>query len=197
MPLQPHHSMSVFTALLFALGLQHDPSREGPLPRQASADSVRRFPHVEGTNLEGRRFDLPADFEGNYNVVLIAFHREQQDDVDTWLPFLRHVTALEGNVRVYELPTLSRGYRFMRRFIDGGMARGIPERTTREATITLYIDKTPFKSALAIANEDSICTLLVANDGTVLWRADGRFTPDAGSRLAAALDSLKARTASP
>jgi len=197
MPLQHHHSMSVFTALLFALGSQHDPSRDAPLPAQASADTTRRFPRVEGANLEGRRFNLPADFEGKYNVVLIAFHREQQNDVDTWLPFLRPLAAPEGNVRVYELPTLSRGYRFMRRFIDGGMARGIPERATRETTITLYIDKAPFKNVLGIANEDSICTLLVGRDGAVLWRADGRFTPDAGSALTAALDSLEAHKASP
>ena len=192
-----HQSLNMFTALLFAAGLQRDPSRGEPVPMQASADSVRRFPRVEGTNLEGHRFVLPADFEGKYNVVLIAFHREQQDDVDTWLPFLRPLAAPGSNVRVYELPTLSRGYRFMRRFIDGGMARGIPERATREATITLYIDKTPFKNALAIANEDSVCTLLVARNGDVLWRADGRFTPDAGSGLRAALDSLEAHKASP
>jgi len=196
MPLQHHQSMSVFAALLFTLGFQNDPAR-ATLPAHASADSVRRFPRVEGKNLEGKRFVLPADFEGKYNVVLIAFHREQQDDVDTWLPFLRPLAAPEGNVRVYELPTLNRGYRLMRGFIDGGMARGIPERATREATITLYIDKTPFKNALAIANEDSICTLLVTRDGEVLWRADGRFTPEAGSALTSALDSLEAHKAAP
>jgi hypothetical protein len=156
------------------------------------ADSVRQFPRVEGTNLEGRRFSLPADFESEYNVVLVAFRREQQADVDSWLPFLREQKLAERGIRVYELPTLNRSYRLMRGFIDGGMARGIPEKATREATITLYIDKSPFKKALAISSEDRIVTLIVARDGRVLWRGDGRFTPTIGAELAGALDAVDA-----
>ena len=157
-------------------------------------DSLPQFPRVEGTNLEGRRFSLPADFESEYNVVIVAFRREQQADVDSWVPFLREQKMVERGVRVYELPTLNRWYRMMRGSIDGGMARGIPEKATREATITLYIDKSPFKKALAISAEDKISTLVVARDGRVLWRKDGRFTTAAGAGLAAALDSLKVRS---
>jgi len=162
-------------------------------PRRITAvvrDTVLQFPRVEGSNLEGRKFALPADFEGEYNVVLVAFRREQQEDVETWVPFLREQKLSERGVRVYELPTLSRSYRLMRGFIDGGMARGIPDKSTRETTITLYIDKSPFKRALAIATEDRIVALIVARDGRVLWRADGRFTPGLGAELAAAMDAL-------
>lgn len=167
-------------------------------PRETTGsvgDSVRQFPRVDGSNLEGKRFALPGDFEAEYNVVVVAFRREQQADVDAWLPFLREQKLAERGVRVYELPTLNRSYRMMRGFIDGGMSRGIPEKATREATITLYIDKSPFKKALAIASEDRIVALIVARDGRVLWREDGRFTPAAGAGLAAALDSLKGRSA--
>ena len=76
---------------------------------------------------------------------------------------------------------------------DGGMARGIPEKATREVTITLYIDKTPFKEALAISTEDRIVTLIVARDGRVLWRADGRFSTASGAELSARLDTLAVR----
>jgi hypothetical protein len=125
-------------------------------------------------------------------VVLVAFRREQQADVDSWLPFLREQKLAERGIRVYELPTLNRSYRLIRGFIDGGMARGIPEKATREATITLYIDKSPFKKALAIASEDRIVTLIVARDGRVLWRGDGRFTPTIAAELAGALDAVDA-----
>ena len=161
----------------------------------ALVDSVRQFPRVEGSNLEGKRFALPTDFEAEYNVVLVAFRREQQADVDSWLPFLREQNVAARGVRVYELPTLSRSYRWMRGFIDGGMARGIPEKATREATITLYIDKTPFKKALAILTEDRIIALIVARDGRVLWRADGKFSSAFGSEFSAMLDSLGVRAA--
>lgn len=157
----------------------------------ATADSVLRFPRAEGTNLEGRRFSLPADFESEYNVVFVAFRREQQADVDSWLPFVKAQKLVERGVRAYELPTLNRSYRLMRGFIDGGMARGIPEKATREATITLYIDKSPFKQALAISTEDRIVTFIVARDGRVLWRGDGPFTASMGAELIGVLDMLK------
>lgn len=191
--------MNTIAALLLVLGFGPNQVYYAQLPGHSMVDSFRQFPRVEGSNLEGRRFMLPTDFEGDYNVVLVAFRREQQNDVDTWLPFLREVAAPNRNVRVYELPTLNKAYRFMRGFIDGGMSRGIPERATREATITLYIDKSPFKKALAIATEDRISTFLVSRDGRILWRTDGRFTAGAAAGLAATLDSLvsSAATARP
>ncbi|MBI3504363.1 MAG: hypothetical protein HY059_05940 [Proteobacteria bacterium] len=160
-----------------------------------AADSMIRFPSVVGSNLEGKRFALPGDFEAEYDVVIVAFRREQQADVDSWMPFLREQKLAERGVRVYEVPTLNRSYRWMRGFIDGGMARGIPAKATREATITLYIDKAPFKRALGITTEERIVAMLVTRDGRVLWRADGRFAPAAGAQLMSTLDALNERTA--
>lgn len=175
-----------------ALGLGAD-SVSPEVGTSVPADSARHFPRVEGTNLEGRRFSLPADFGAEFNLVIVAFRREQQADVDSWLPFLGEQNLGKRGVRVYELPTLHRSYRLMRRFIDGGMARGIPDKSTRETTITLYIDKSPFKKALAISTEDRIVLMIVARDGRVLWRGDGRFAPATGAKLAGALDQAKLR----
>ena len=167
----------MLAGLLLATALACEvPSAFPRVSNGVDADSIRRFPRVEGTNLEGRKFSLPADFESEYSVVLIAFKREQQADVETWMPFLRQPQFAQHGARVYELPTLSRSYRMIRGFIDGGMARGIADKATREATITLYIDKTPFKRALAIASEDCITTMLVTRAGRVLWRGDGKFS---------------------
>ena len=65
----------------------------------APVDTVRQFPRVEGSNLEGKRFALPTDFGAEYNVVVIAFRREQQADVDSWLPFLRQQNVVARGVR--------------------------------------------------------------------------------------------------
>lgn len=178
----------LFTSMLLPLGFAA--AQDSSANR--AADSTRLFPRVEGTNLEGRRFVLPADFESDLNLVFIAFKREQQADVDSWLPFIRGRRLSERGVRVYELPTLNRSYRFMRRVIDGGMARGISERATREVTITLYIDKGPFKRALKITTEDAIVAVVVSRDGTVLWRAEGPFSEAAGASLIEFLDTRKA-----
>lgn len=160
------------------------------LSQEPATDSVARFPRVEGSNLEGEHFVLPADFKGELNVVLIAFQREQQRDVDSWLPFLKTVTDSRNNVRIYEVPTLGRRYKLMRSFIDGGMRRGIPDKAVREATVTLYIDKTPFRRALQLADEDRIYVVLVDREGRVHWRADGPFTEESGATLMRRIESL-------
>lgn len=141
----------------------------------AATDTLGKFPIVEGSNLEGERFSLPADFKGELNVVLVAFRREQQGDVDTWLPFLKTMSESRHDLRVYELPTLGRRYRLMRSFIDGGMRRGIPDAAVRAATITLYIDKAPFRASLRLPDEDRIAVLLTDQQGRVFWRGAGRF----------------------
>ena len=179
--------MTPLATLLLALALGGTQMPEAAMIEVPVTDTTVRFPQVEGRNLEGRRFVLPTDFEGERNVVMVAFRREQQADVDTWLPQLRELSAQHAGLRVYELPTMSRGYSFMRGFIDGGMKRGIPELATREATITLYIDKEPFQQALAITSDRQITTFVVTRDGRVLWRADGPITSAAAASLREAL----------
>ena len=148
-----------------------------------SVDTLGTFPRAVGRNLEGWTFTLPFDLEGKLNVVVIAFKREQQADVDSWMPFLGKAAAAHPGLRVYEIPTLARRYRLMQSFIDGGMRRGIPDAAVRAATITLYIDKGPFKRALGISDEDRIHVVLVDRDGRGHWRAEGAFDPARGAEL--------------
>ncbi len=188
--------MRMLGALFFIAAIHSQAEAVMPTFLCAQSDTSRYFPEVDGTNLEGRHFSLPADFEGELNVVLVAFRREQQADVDTWLPYLTALAAERSKVRVYEVPTLNRSYSLVRPFIDGGMARGIPQKATREATITLYINKTPFKRALGITREDAIRVFLVASDGRVLWHADGQHTSEAAAELASEIERVTRKSAS-
>lgn len=156
-----------------------------------ATDTLGRFPSVEGSNLEGERFTLPSDFKGELNVVLVAFKREQQIDVDSWMPFLKSVGERRRDLRIYELPTLGRRYRLMRPFIDGGMRRGIPDAAVRAATITLYIDKAPFRESLRLRDEEHISVLLVDRKGRVFWRAEGRYDERTGAELVRAIDEAR------
>ncbi|HEY0971478.1 MAG TPA: hypothetical protein VGE02_10980 [Gemmatimonadales bacterium] len=176
--------LAIFILLVGTVAARQARALTRDTARVAMPDSVHRFPVVEGSNLEGRRFTLPRDFEGALNVVLVAFQREQQDDVDSWMPFLKAMTNGRDDLRVYELPTLGRGYRLMRPFIDGGMRRGIPDAAVRAATITLYIDKGSFRGALGVPGEDCIYLLLVDREGRVWWRGEGAFDERAAGELA-------------
>ncbi|MBM4193759.1 MAG: hypothetical protein FJ202_05185 [Gemmatimonadetes bacterium] len=203
--------MRVTTALMLAAGFHTSPEWvRGPIQRalrfavvapavaQGNFPAGGRFPAVSGSNLNGRKFELPGDFGGQWNIVVVAFRREQQADVDAWMPQLKRLAERDERVRVYELPTLGRNYRLMRRFIDGGMAGGIPDTAVRAITITLYTDKGAFKRSLGIATEDRIQLFLVSRAGDVAWHGEGLPSPDLVAALTERLESrLAAGTSAP
>jgi len=146
-----------------------------------------QFPTVTGSNLQREKLNLPQDFEGELNLVLIAFQQWQQSRVDTWLPFARQLEKTHSGVRYYELPTIQRLNTLARTFINEGMRAGIPDPVARERTITLYLDKRAFQEALQLPGEEDIHVLLLDRQGRVLWRAEGAFTAKDGESLAAAI----------
>jgi len=150
---------------------------------QAMPTDSARFPQVEGKNLQERTMRLPADFAGERNLVLIAFQRAQQADVDTWMPFAQSLASRDSSLRYYELPVLGSGYTIIRGWIDGGMRGGIPDTAARARTITLYIHKFPFRQALGLGKENTIYAVLVDKAGLVLWRASGVYTEEFGAEL--------------
>lgn len=148
------------------------------------------FPTVTGSNLSGKPYTLPADFEGQYNVIIVVYQRHQQRNVDSWGPLLAQLAEKHLELRYYELPTLPEYGWIQRSFIDGGMRGGIPDRAVRARTITLYLDVQQFNAALGIASIDSVYALLVDRNGTILWRAAGDYSPQAGEALSQKLDAL-------
>jgi hypothetical protein len=162
----------------------------------ASTDSPRiaRFPTLTASNLEKRVFNLPADFEGENNLLLVAFEREQQKDVDTWLHQMKRFETVNSGTgrpkfQYYELPTIERPIALTRWFIDSGMRHGIPDRKARERTITLYLDKKPFCEALLITDQKTIYEFLVNRHGDVLWSSQGVFDETKAASLSAVLTS--------
>jgi hypothetical protein len=148
-----------------------------------------QFPVVTGSNLHRKKVNLPQGFQGELNLVLIAFQQSQQTQVDTWLPFARQLEETRSGLRYYELPTIQRLNALARTFVNEGMRAGIPDPVSRERTITLYLDKDAFRQALKLPHEDDIYVLLLDRRGNVLWRAEGAFSQDKGDSLMAELQA--------
>jgi hypothetical protein len=141
------------------------------------------FPETKGKNLEGKSYLLPQDFEGELNLVIIAFQREQQNTVDTWLPTADLMEKLHTKLRYYELPVIARVNPLARWFIRAGMRSGIKDPKSRQKTITLYLDKTAFRKALGIDTEENIHVLLVDKKGKTAWRTEGACSVRTGESL--------------
>jgi hypothetical protein len=136
------------------------------------------FPKLQARNLERRNFNLPQDFEGERNIVLMAFRRWHQSLVDSWISPLKMLQSRHPELCVYELPMLSSIYLLGRSFIDGGMAFAIPDQRVRETTLTVYTDVEQVVWALQIPNTETINVFLVDRTGQIFWRGKGGYNPD-------------------
>ena len=142
---------------------------------QSQGDNT--IPQMVGKDLMGDDRPIPNSFEGNLNIVTFAFEREQQENVNTWIP---HAEAMEQefrSVRFYEIPLIYEMNAFMRGWVNNGMRSGIPSEKARERTITVYTDRDKFLDMMNMQT-DSIYTLLVNKDGKILWRASGDATDE-------------------
>ena len=141
------------------------------------------FPVVSGYNLDRQEFQFPRDFGGEYNLVIVPFQRYHQQIVNTWIPFAQEVEASFPGFIYYELPTIYEMTVLSRTFLNEGMRAGIPDQTARERTITLYLNKETFKSALGIPNEDDIYLFLVDRSGEIVWSTSGAYTAEKADGL--------------
>ena len=84
------------------------------------------FPTVNGSNLQRAKLTLPQDFEGDYNLLFIAFQQWQQDEVNTWIALAENCEARFPGLVYYELPTIRVLSGISKFFINEGMRAGIP-----------------------------------------------------------------------
>jgi hypothetical protein len=151
------------------------------------------FPPVAGSNLDGVRFELPRDFAGAVNIVVVAFNHDRRADIDSWMPWLKALVRAHDDVRVYELPTISRGFAMMQGFVNGGMRRRIADPAMRASTIVLYLDKASFRRALSLPAENAIYVLIVDRRGRVYACEQGAFTAQAAEALERRLTDVTQR----
>lgn len=182
------HPLSLLAALA-VLSTGAAGAQQTARPAAPGASAVL-FPTLSGTSLSGEDFTLPRDFAGRVNLVFVAFRREQQAVVDTWVPHAQGLAFRNPEVRFYELPTIARRWVLIRPIIEGGMRGGVTEKAARDATITLYTDTGRFRRALALPSEAEVYTLLVDDAGRVRWRSEGPFSAAKGAALDAAVERL-------
>ena len=136
---------------------------------------------------------LPAGLPGERNVVLIAFRRDQQQLVDSWVPRLEQRAAADPGLRFVELPALGLRWQPARSAIDGGMAAAIRDQAVRRRTLTVYTDLRRVTVPLGIDDRSTIWLCLVDRAGQVAWRGSGGPDP----ATAAALDTALATAPEP
>jgi len=152
----------------------------------AQANLGKKFPEVKAKTLAGQETTIPDDAAGKVTLICVAFLRESQTQLDSWLnPFYEKFGKRE-DIMFYEVPMISGGYKFMKLIIDGGMRGGLPE-FKHKHVVTMYGDVESYKDALDI-DPSSGHAFLLDRKGVIRWQEKGFST-------GGTLDSLFAATA--
>lgn len=174
MPVRSFFALAVFCCLACVLAYT---------AAVAPATSPGKFPAIQATNLDHTRLNLPQDFDGQLNLVILSFAREQQKEVDTWIPTSQQIESSHSKFRYYELPTMSRENPLYRWWFNAALRSNTTDKDLRSRILTAYVDKRAFKQSLHIAKEKKIVALLVDQKGRVYWRADGSLTDQYKTQL--------------
>lgn len=141
------------------------------------ANKNDHFPKITGIDLDGKKQNLPFAFKNKLNLVVVAFKREQQVEVDTWIKEIEPILKENPNLSFYEIPLIYEISHFGRMWINNGMRFGIPSEIARKRTITVYIDREKFFKITKM-DENKIYALLINGAGEILWRIEGVANQD-------------------
>ena len=153
-----------------------------------STATTRPFPHLVTRSLTGTPHVLPDALPGPSDLVVCAFRRHHQRDVDAWRAVAASV-ALASPVGFWEVPILGRGWTPMRSWIDGGMTAAIADLAIRGHTLTAYTNVAAVCRQLDLDGPRAVVALLV-REGQIVWRAVGPPNEAHHSSLAVACANL-------
>ena len=137
----------------------------------------KRFPSMTVETLSEKTVQYPDSLMGTVTLILIAFERETQGKIDTWLlPFSEKYGKTE-DVSFYEIPMIKRRWIFMAPIIDRGMRGGIDEAKHDHVT-TYYGNIDRYTAPLQISDTSDAYAFLLDKNGVIQWHSSGRATQE-------------------
>jgi hypothetical protein len=157
----------IFGALLIGLVLT------GSTPVHA-----RSLPNIKATDLNKKAVNWPAGLPSDRTVLIIAFTRGQQSQVDGWVSGLKLKSS--GGPAWFEVPLINNPGSIARYFIDNGMRSGIPGTEARSHVVTVYAKKAELMKQMGLVGEKTVHVLVVDRKGNILESVSGAYN-DAGA----------------
>jgi len=132
-----------------------------------SSPLFQRLPSVVGDSLSRERIRFPEHVAGKPAVLLVAYRRDAQEDIDRWLKFL---TSDWPEVACYEVPTIAGViWRPLAGWIDSGMRGGVPENKW-SSVVTMYGgNATRVRDFLGDHGSPSAYVVALDTNSAVVW----------------------------
>jgi len=147
------------------------------------------FPELKAETLSGIDMKYPDDVKGKITLILMAFKRETQRTIDSWLEPFSKAFENDTTVQFFEIPMLAGAWKLMSPFIDGGMRSGIPKQKHGNVT-TFYGDVNKYCKLLSIKDKSDGYVFLLDQNGVIQWRSNGFATEEKLQELFDKIESL-------
>ena len=132
-----------------------------------------RFPIIRARTLSKKQVVFPDNTEGFITLILIAFRRQAQAMIDSWLePYEKEFREIQ-DFTFYEIPMI--GGMWARMFssaIDGGMRSGIPSQKHGNVA-TYYGSIEKYRQILAMDDINLGYVFLLDKNGIIRWTGRG------------------------
>ena len=147
------------------------------------------FPELKAETLSGIDIKYPDDVKGKVTLILIAFKRETQRTIDSWLEPFSKAFETDSSVQFFEIPMLARPWKLMSPIIDGGMRSGIPKQKHGNVT-TFYGNVNKYCELLGIEDKSDGYVFLLDKNGIIQWRSNGFANEEKLKELFDKIESL-------
>ena len=135
---------------------------------------------ASGESLEGNTVKMPADFSGQYTLLLFGYVQNSQFDIDRWLIGL---DMTQTKVAAYEIPAIQgMAPRMFSTFIDNGMRKGIPKELWK-GVVTVYEDGEKLQRFTGNQNPNNARVMLLNENGVIEYFYDRGFSVDALNKV--------------
>ncbi len=142
----------------------------------------QHFPEITSKSLAGRVVTLPEVAEGKLTLICIAFVRNAQKMIDSWVQPFEREFGKDSRFLVYEVPMINAAWKVLSWMIDSGMRGGIPAEK-HDNVVTFYGDYSGYQEALGMENTNFAYVFLLDRKGIIRWKGHGYANPEAEKEL--------------
>jgi len=151
--------------------------KQGEVTMKEKTNSLKAFPAIQAKNLEGKQVAIPDDAKGKVTLVALAFLRQSQGQLDSWLNPFYEKFGKRDDFMFYEIPMISGKYVFIKPIIDNGMRGGLPQ-FKHKHVVTFFGDVNKYSKILNVDPKFGHVFLL-DKEGMIHWQNKGSSEKDA------------------
>jgi hypothetical protein len=133
------------------------------------------FPNLSAETLSKKAIEFPKDVKGKPTIIVIAFKREAQNQIDPWLAAISKKYK-KKEINYYEIPMMSGGYKIISGIIDGGMRGGVPP-ALHDFVASYYGNLDNYISYLNIKKDKNCYLFLLDKNGIIKFKTESTINP--------------------